>query len=84
MANKLFTWDELSDEVEERDPAELMERNAEGGWLSVEFMPGGKVEVRTQGRHIALETWAKDAEEATVRFMDHKVFRDYAEDKEDE
>lgn len=66
--NKLFGWDELSDEVQEREPEELFACNAEGGWVGEGWSEDGKVEIRNDGRHIAMETWAPNAEEALVRF----------------
>lgn len=38
------------------------------------------VEVRTNGRHVALETWCETIEEAARRFAWNKVFRDQMND----
>lgn len=88
--NKLFAWDELSCEVTEREPADLFFCNAEGGWDSEGFLYGPNdehgeapndykhgdpcVEVRTNGRHIALETWCETKEEADRRFAWHERY----------
>ena len=89
--NKLFAWDEVSEEVAEREPADLWFCNAEGGWDSQGFLFGPEdgdemppagwehgepvIEVRDCGRFVALETWAPNKEEAIRRFRWHEAFR---------
>jgi len=91
---KFFAWDEGT-ELEARDPAEVMLRNAENGATTDSFYteqgfvdaeegivpvnPQWAVEIRDFGRMIGLETWAETQEEAHRRFMLHKVYRDYME-----
>jgi len=67
MTKQLFAWDELSNEIEIRDPKELEASNAEGGWEYERTEPNGVI-VRTTGRHVALEVWAEDVNEADAMF----------------
>ena len=82
MAKKyqLFAWDEIQDEVQTRTARDLFRCNAEGGWTTEGWIEGLEpleaVEIRTQGRHYALETWARTPLEAHARFM---LFPAYAE-----
>lgn len=81
--NKLFVWDELENEIQEREPEELFECNAEGGWTSETFLHdenGNAVEVRTTGRHYGLETWAPNLKAARIRFREVSlIYRKYQE-----
>jgi hypothetical protein len=82
--NKLFAWCEIDNELAERNPEDLFRCNAEGGWVSEGWNGDteyGKpiIEIRTNGRHVALETWCETAEQAHRLFMSHST---YAEMKE--
>lgn len=63
----LFAWDELANEVKERDPDELRECNQEGGWEYDGSLPNGVAVLRTD-RHVALECWADTIEQAREMF----------------
>ena len=88
MTNKLYTWCELDDDIQQRDPEDLFRCNAEGGWVSDGWLEGdvtyGKpvVEVRTNGRHLALETWAKNRFWAHHRFLKCERYREQFEENE--
>ena len=88
MTNKLYAWDEIDDEIRARDPEDMFRCNAEGGWVSEGWLEGdvtyGKpvVEIRTNGRHYALETWAKSRFWAHHRFLKFSRYREMAESEE--
>jgi hypothetical protein len=86
--NKLFTWDELSNEITERSPEDLFRCNAEGGWYTKDFiglenslehgMP--VIEIRMDGyNHLALETWCETEEQAHEMFMQIPEYAEYQE-----
>lgn len=79
----LFAWDELSGEIQPREPQELAASNYEGGWTGegwVEGLPDETpVEIRTTGRHYALETWCNTPEEAHERFMKFRIYKECQE-----
>ena len=84
--NYLFSWDELDFDLAKRTPEDLFRINAEGSWLSVGFigdpvygMPVG--EVRSDGRHIALECWAPNKKAARAIFRQQHDFAEW--EKED-
>lgn len=66
--SKLFAWDEIGDELEERDADELRALNEEGGWQYQETLPNG-VAVLSTDRHYALEVHAATKEEAHQKMM---------------
>jgi len=73
---KLFIWDEITNETEEVHPHDLFMACAEGGWLTVGWSEDLKVECRATDRHQAMETWAKDKEEAVARFMEFPIYKE--------
>jgi hypothetical protein len=95
---KFYAWDEGT-ELEERNPVEMMLRNAENGAITESFYteqgfvdveegivpvnPKWVVEIRSFGRMIGLETWAETKEEAHRRFLLNKVYKDYMEEDQD-
>ena len=85
MSNKLYTWDEISDEIQRRSAEDVFRCNAEGGWITETFYSDSEdlaygrsvVEVRTNGRHIALETWCSSKKEAHRLFMQNETYYEY-------
>jgi hypothetical protein len=84
MTNRLFAWCEIDNELQEREPEDLFRCNAEGGWI-VEGWYGNTeygqpvVEIRTNGRHVALETWCGSREEAHWLFMEQRPYKEMQE-----
>ena len=84
MINHLYAWDEISGGIRRCDPEDLFRCNAEGGWVSAgwtspdnEYGTTTPVEIRTNGRHIALETWALNKTNAHLAFMQSETYRGY-------
>ena len=75
---KLFAWDELGCELEERDPDELRALNEEGGWEFHHSLPNG-VSVLSTDRHFALEVYAESKEEAHAKMMEFGTYAEYQE-----
>jgi hypothetical protein len=79
----LFAWDEIDRKLRIRSPISLFRCNAEGGWTTEGWVEGLElheaVEIRTQGRHYALETWARTRQEAHARFMLFPTYAEYYE-----
>jgi hypothetical protein len=82
---ELYTWDELTDEIQMWKPRDLWEMNREIGWESDGWLEvDGKItDVRatTNGRHHGLECWARDVNEANVKFTQDKLYRETKEGK---
>jgi hypothetical protein len=83
MKNRLYAWCELDDKIEKRDPEDLFRCNTEGGWISEGWVDqldlDHAVEIRTTGRHYALETWAPNKVEAHRRFMMFRIYKECQE-----
>ena len=75
MSTNLYAWDELGNEIvnwgQENPDAE---REENMGWEYSKLLPNGVVVLKTD-RHFALETWAKDQEEAHNKFMEFVEYR---------
>jgi len=68
MTKQLFSWDEITNEIQiEEDQEDLRKRSDECGFAYVALLPSGVVVLKTD-RHIALECWAEDVNEADVLF----------------
>ena len=86
--NHLYAWDEISNTIQRRDPEDVFRCNAEGGWISAgwaspdnEYGITNPVEIRTNGRHTALETWALNIHNAHLAFMTNEIYREYDDEK---
>jgi hypothetical protein len=77
--NKLFTWDEIDNELRERQCEEAWITSWEGGWRTEGWTEDGKVAILRTDRHTALETWAASEEEAHANFLKVSIYLEYNE-----
>jgi len=82
--NKLYTWDELTNEVTRWDPEDLFKSDMDNGWETAGWLEcdGKLTDVRatTNGRHFGLMCWAGSETEAKVKFTQDKRYREYQEE----
>ena len=76
---KLFTWDEISNEINEMDYKTFYEMNIDGGWTE-EGVLENRVVVRKTDRHFALDVQAEDANEAHAKFSEFPYYVECQED----
>jgi predicted glycosyl hydrolase (DUF1957 family) len=82
MTQQYFSWDEISAEIQiEEDREDLRKRSDEIGMVFRELMPNG-VAVFATDRHIGLECWAEDVNEADAKFTEHPVYAEFYREPE--
>ena len=79
---ELYRWDELAAELT-LAPTDANKRRAidrEGSWEYFELLPNGVVVLMTD-RHVALQCWAADANDADVKFSEHPTYVEFYNDR---